>query len=250
MKLLSWNDKISTFLGIWLLFCFKVNTFTSKIWNLVLPLEVKIVGNSESWYTINLVVQRWLLADVLHKMVEWVKTIILRFLVAHKKINSPNNFSENLIYHCSSSFPNVGSVMQRNKHKRYRGISIMTVFKNKLNPYNMYKIQLHKTSKYLRPICIDMFVEKWMFSCFHVFLTFLKITFRESMDVFSIRCFLLQNTRRAFHHPAFMDSCPTISHMFSALSTKWICPPSRKWGHEISPRLHLIVLVFAVNQEN
>ena len=37
-------------------------------------------------------------------------------------------------------------------------------------------------------------------------------------------CLLLRlksrSVRRAFHHPAFMGSCPTISHTFFALSTK------------------------------
>ena len=30
------------------------------------------------------------------------------------------------------------------------------------------------------------------------------------------------SARGVFHHPAFMDSCPTISHTFFALSTKWL----------------------------
>ena len=41
---------------------------------------------------------------------EWNKNI-LRFSVAHKKINLPNNFWWNLICYCSFSFPNVGSVL-------------------------------------------------------------------------------------------------------------------------------------------
>ena len=45
-------------------------------------------------------------------------------------------------------------------------------------------------------------------------------------------CLLLRlksrSARGAFHHPAFMGSCPTISHTYFALSTKWMSSPSRK----------------------
>ena len=45
----------------------------------------------------------------------------------------------------------------------------MTVFKDKTDLYNMYKIKLHKTSKCLWPVNIDMSVVKWM-SFFEVFI--------------------------------------------------------------------------------
>ena len=45
-------------------------------------------------------------------------------------------------------------------------------------------------------------------------------------------CLLLRlksrSARGAFHHPTFMGSCPTISHTYFALSTKWTSSPSRK----------------------
>ena len=45
-------------------------------------------------------------------------------------------------------------------------------------------------------------------------------------------CLLLRlkswSARGAFHHPAFMDSCPTISHTYFALSTKWMSSLSRE----------------------
>ena len=39
----------------------------------------------------------------------------------------------------------------------------MTVFKDKTNLYNMYKIKLQKTSKCLWPVYIDIIIVKWMF---------------------------------------------------------------------------------------
>ena len=61
-------------------------------------------------------------------------------------------------------------------------------------------------------------------------------------------CLLLRlksrSSRGAFHHSAFMGSCPTISHTFFALSTKWMSCPSRKWGRGVSPRFHLLIFVF------
>ena len=48
--------------------------------------------------------------------------------------------------------------------------------------------------------------------------------------------------RGASHHPVFMGNCPTIGHMFLALSTQWMSFPSRQWRHGVSPRYHLIVL--------
>ena len=39
----------------------------------------------------------------------------------------------------------------------------MTVFKDKTNLYNMYKIKLHKTSKCLWPVYKDVSAVKWMF---------------------------------------------------------------------------------------
>ena len=46
-------------------------------------------------------------------------------------------------------------------------------------------------------------------------------------------CLLLwlksRSARGAFHHPAFMGTCPTISHTYLALPTKWITSPSKKW---------------------
>ena len=44
----------------------------------------------------------------------------------------------------------------------------MAVFKDKKNLYNMYKIKLHKTSKCLWPVYIDMFAVKWMLFFFDV----------------------------------------------------------------------------------
>ena len=39
-----------------------------------------------------------------------------------------------------------------------------------------------------------------------------------------------------------MGNCPTISHMFLALSTQWVSSPlSRKYRHGVSPRFHRIV---------
>ena len=38
-----------------------------------------------------------------------------------------------------------------------------------------------------------------------------------------------RSARGAFHHPAFMGTCPTISHTYLALPTKWITSPSKKW---------------------
>ena len=65
-------------------------------------------------------------------------------------------------------------------------------------------------------------------------------------------CFFLRlksrRARGAFHHPAFLGSCPTISHTLFAFSTKWISSPSRKWGRGVSPRFHILVFVFSVNQ--
>ena len=54
--------------------------------------------------------------------------------------------------------------------------SIITVFfKDKTNLYNMCKIKLHKTSKFVWPVYIDEFVVKWVFF-FDVFINhFLKI---------------------------------------------------------------------------
>ena len=59
-----------------------------------------------------------------------------------------------------------------------------------------------------------------------------------------------RSARGAFHHPALIGSCPTISHMYFALPTKWMSSPSRKWGRGVSPRFHILVFVFGVNQEN
>ena len=66
-------------------------------------------------------------------------------------------------------------------------------------------------------------------------------------------CLLLwlksQSARGAFHHPAFIGSYPIVSHKFFALSTKW-SSPSRKWGRGVSPKCHLLVFLFGLNQEN
>ena len=43
-----------------------------------------------------------------------------------------------------------------------RNISIITVFKDKVNLYNMYKMKLHKTSKCLWPVYTDLLVVKWV----------------------------------------------------------------------------------------
>ena len=56
------------------------------------------------------------------------------------------------------------------------------------------------------------------------------------------------SVRGAFHLPAFMGRCPTISHALFAFCTSWIRSPWRKWGREVSPRFHLLVFVFDVNQ--
>ena len=44
-------------------------------------------------------------------------------------------------------------------------------------------------------------------------------------------CLLLrlksQSARGAFHHLAFVGSCPTISHTFFAFSTRWMSSPSK-----------------------
>ena len=59
-----------------------------------------------------------------------------------------------------------------------------------------------------------------------------------------------RSVRGAFHPPGVMGSWPTISHTPFALSTKWMSSSSRKWGLGFSPRFHLLVFVFGVNQEN
>ena len=59
-----------------------------------------------------------------------------------------------------------------------------------------------------------------------------------------------QSARGSFHHPAFMDSRPTISHTIFAFSTKWMSSLSRKCGRGISPGFRLLVFVFGVNQKN
>ena len=51
--------------------------------------------------------------------------------------------------------------------------------------------------------------------------------------------------REVSYHPVFIGSCPTISHTFFALYTKWMSSPLTKWGGRISLRFHLIVFVFA-----
>ena len=60
----------------------------------------------------------------------------------------------------------------------------------------------------------------------------------------------LKPRRGAFHHPGFMGRCPTISHTSFALSTKSKSSPLKKWGRGVSPRFHVLVFVFGVNQEN
>ena len=57
------------------------------------------------------------------------------------------------------------------------------------------------------------------------------------------------SARGEFYHPAFVVSRPTVSHTFYAFSIKWMNSPLRKWGREVSPRSHLLVFVFGVNQE-
>ena len=55
------------------------------------------------------------------------------------------------------------------------------------------------------------------------------------------------SARGASHHLAFLGNWPTTIHMYLALSTQWMSSSSRKW---VSPRYHLVVFVFGVNQEN
>ena len=67
----------------------------------------------------------------------------------------------------------------------------------------------------------------------------------NSLHFHSVYCFgknpgTLEGTS---HHPAFLSNCPTISHMFLALSTKWMNSPPRKWRRGVSPT-YLIVLCF------
>ena len=57
------------------------------------------------------------------------------------------------------------------------------------------------------------------------------------------------SARGPSHHPTFMGYCQTISYMFLVLSTQWMTSPSRKRGCGVSPRFHLFVFVFEVNQE-
>ena len=52
------------------------------------------------------------------------------------------------------------------------------------------------------------------------------------------------SVRGPFHLPTFMGSCPTISHTFFVLSTKWMRSRSRKWGRGISPRFHILVFAW------
>ena len=49
-----------------------------------------------------------------------------------------------------------------------------------------------------------------------------------------------------------MGNWPTIICMFLALSTHcyWMSSPSRKWERRVRPRIHLVVFMYAVNQEN
>ena len=58
-----------------------------------------------------------------------------------------------------------------------------------------------------------------------------------------------RNARGASHHLALMGNWPTIIHTFLPLSTQWKSSPSRKWGCGVSPKFHLAVFVFVVNQE-
>ena len=58
-----------------------------------------------------------------------------------------------------------------------------------------------------------------------------------------------KSARGAFHNPAFMDSCPTISHTFFALRTKWMSPPSRKWGRGKSKISYSCICVWCESGE-
>ena len=83
----------------------------------------------------------------------------------------------------------------------------------------------------------------------------IRVGMRES-GWFFVRIFVFiasakfRGTRKAFHHPAFMGSSPRISHTLFALSTKFMSSPSREWGRGLSPRFHILVFMFGVNQEN
>ena len=66
------------------------------------------------------------------------------------------------------------------------------------------------------------------------------------------KCLLLQwkaqSVRGASHHPAFMGNCQTISHTFYSLDypvDEFSLKEMRMW---VSPRFHLIVFLFGVNQ--
>ena len=52
-----------------------------------------------------------------------------------------------------------------------------------------------------------------------------------------------RSERGVSHHLAFMGNCPTISHIFFALSTQWMSSPSTEWGRGVSPRFHIIAFV-------
>ena len=49
----------------------------------------------------------------------------------------------------------------------------------------------------------------------------------------------------ASHHPAFMGSFPTVSHMPLALSSQWTNSPT--WGQS---KISFYCFVFGVNKEN
>ena len=67
----------------------------------------------------------------------------------------------------------------------------MTVLQNVLQKlYDMYKIKLHKTSKCLLPLYIDMFVLKWVFFFFFdVFINHLSKIHRSVLCKITIDVF-------------------------------------------------------------
>ena len=105
---------------------------------------------------------------------------ILRFLVACKKINLPDGFCQIWFAIVLSRFLMLGVFYAYTEEYHPDNCFL----NDKTNLYNIYKTKLHKTSKFLWPTYVAMFLVNWMvfFSqCFH------KSLFQKSIKVFSIK---------------------------------------------------------------
>ena len=144
------------------------------------------------------------------------------------------------------------AAINRTKGSSKKSINTFSFFKLPKDP-NRRNVWIAKLKRAHLPkdenlnVCHEHFEEKCFQRDLRVSYIFL-IDCWQNMFIASAK--IPEREGSTYHHPTFMGNCPTNCHTFLVLSTQWMSSPSSKWWRVVSPRFHLLVFVFVMNQEN